>query len=162
MPKSDIRIEAYGTVDELNSHIGLLRDQPVNSVRTSILLEIQDRLFAIGAILAAEPGNAKIKIPKLHTADVDKLETHIDDMESGLSEMKSFILPGGHPSVSFGHIARTVCRRAERRVEALNQRQPVDPLVIQYLNRLSDFLFVLSRKMAAELGAQDIPWSPSL
>ena len=162
LPKSDIRIEAYGTVDELNSHIGLLRDQPVNSVRTSILLEIQDRLFAIGAILAAEPGNAKIKIPKLNTADVDKLETHIDDMESGLSEMKSFILPGGHPSVSFGHIARTVCRRAERRVEALNQRQPVDPLVIQYLNRLSDFLFVLCRKMAAESGAQDIPWRPSL
>jgi cob(I)alamin adenosyltransferase len=160
--KGDLRIETYGTVDELNSYIGLLRDQEVNSSRKTILIEIQDRLFTMGSILATEPGNSKVKIPSLLDADVKRLEKEIDSMESTLAPMKSFILPGGHPSVSFGHITRTVCRRAERLVIRLNQDEKIDALVIQYLNRLSDYLFVLCRKMTSELGAEETPWQPRM
>lgn len=160
--KSNLRIETYGTVDELNSYIGLLRDQPVNAVRKEVLIEIQDRLFTIGSMLAADPGNTKVKIPTLAEADVLFLEKQIDGMEETLPTMKSFILPGGHQSVSFCHVARTVCRRAERQVIALNSHEPVHALVIKYLNRLSDYLFVLSRKMAQELGAEETPWKPRM
>jgi cob(I)alamin adenosyltransferase len=156
--KSNDRIETYGTVDELNSHIGLLRDQPVNSDRHKLLVEIQDRLFTIGSILATEPGNAKLKIPNLADSDVVLLETEIDTMEEHLPPMKNFVLPGGHQSVSFCHIARCVCRRAERLVIGLSENEEIQPIVIQYLNRLSDYLFVLSRKMTAELKAPETPW----
>jgi len=156
--KADLRIDTYGTVDELNSWAGLLRDQSVNDKRASILMEIQDRLFTIGSMLATEPGNQKVKIPKLAPDDVNHLEREIDAMEATLEPMRSFILPGGHTSVSFCHIARTVCRRAERLTIALSQNEPVDELVIQYLNRLSDYLFVLARKMSAELQAVETPW----
>jgi len=156
--KSDLRIETYGTVDELNSHIGLVRDQPVNTVRKEVLVEIQDRLFTIGSMLATEPGNTKVKIPVLGEEDIQFLEKQIDSMEETLAPMKSFVLPGGHPSVSFCHIARTVCRRAERLTIALNHHEPADPLILKYLNRLSDYLFVLARKMAHELGAEETPW----
>lgn len=156
--KGELRIEAYGTVDELNSYVGLLRDQSVNLMRKDILVEIQDRLFTIGSILATEPGNTKVKIPMLSTEDVTRLELEIDKMESDLLPMKSFVLPGGHPSVSFGHITRTVCRRAERLVIRLHQSEAIDPLVITYLNRLSDYFFVLCRKMAKELNAEETPW----
>jgi cob(I)alamin adenosyltransferase len=160
--KADLRIDAYGTVDELNSWIGVLRDQHVNQHRLPELVEIQDRLFTLGSILAAEPGNTKVKVPKLVDEDVTFLEKKIDEMETHLEPMKNFVLPGGHPSVSFGHVARTVCRRAERLVIAVHTSEPVGDVVIQYLNRLSDYLFVLCRKMTAELEATETPWKPRM
>lgn len=160
--KSDLRIDTYGTVDELNAFVGLLRDQEVNKKRKEILTEIQDRLFTIGSMLATEPGNTKVKIPTLVEADIAFLEKEIDAMDAMLESMRFFVLPGGHASVSFGHVARTVCRRAERLVIALNQVDPVAPLVIQYLNRLSDYLFVLCRKMAKELNVEETPWHPRM
>ncbi len=163
VPKSDLRIDAYGTVDELNSWVGVLRDQQVNHQRAAELIEIQDRLFTIGSILAVEPGNTKVKVPSLVSADVVFLESRIDAMEEMLEPMKVFVLPGGHPSVSFGHVTRTVCRRAERLVIALGEAEPpVEPLVIQYLNRLSDYFFVLCRKMTSELNAAETPWKPRM
>ena len=158
--KDDLRIEAYGTVDELNAYLGLLRDQPVNAHRQDFLIQIQDRLFTIGSMLATEPGNQKVKIPVLSEGDGNVLEDDIDAMEDALEPMRSFVLPGGHLSISFGHVARTVCRRAERYVIRLRQVEEVDPLIIQYLNRLSDYLFVLCRKMAAELNVKETPWTP--
>lgn len=163
--KADLRIETYGTVDELNCYIGLVRDQPVNHnnpERKKVLIEIQDRLFTIGSILATEPGNTKVKVPLLSEADVVFLEKEIDAMEISLPPMKSFVLPGGHQSVSFCHVARTVCRRTERLAIALNSQETIDPLVIQYLNRLSDFLFVLSRKMTQELNSEEVAWKPKM
>lgn len=160
--KADLRIDTYGTIDELNSYIGLVRDQPVNQNRKAILIEVQDRLFTIGSILATEPGNTKVKIPALAPSDITQLEQEIDAMDTQLPPMKFFVLPGGHPSVSFGHVARTVCRRAERLTIALDQHEKVDPLVIQYLNRLSDYLFVLCRSMAHELQIEETPWKPRM
>jgi cob(I)alamin adenosyltransferase len=160
--KAELRVEAYGTVDELNAHIGLLRDQEVNRSRKEILVEIQDRLFTTGSILATEPGNTKVKIPSLAESDITRLEKEIDGMELKLEPMKFFVLPGGHPSVSFGHIARTVCRRAERLVIALGNQDHADPLVIMYLNRLSDYLFVLCRLMTKELKVEETPWKPRM
>lgn len=157
--KADHRIEAYGTVDELNSWIGLVRDQPVNEPRRALLKEIQDRLFTIGATLATDPEKATKKaIPDLLPTDIGRLEDAMDAMEAELPELRKFILPGGHPSVSYTHLARTVCRRTERLVIALGQESPVDELVVQYLNRLSDYLFVLSRKMTLELGTEEVSW----
>jgi cob(I)alamin adenosyltransferase len=160
--KADLRIDSYGTVDELNAYIGMLRDQEVNHKRKDFLVEIQDRLFTIGSILATEPGNTRVKIPALQEQNIQLLEKEIDTMEAELPPMRVFVLPGGHPSVSFGHIVRTVCRRAERLTVALDQQEKVDTLVIQYLNRLSDYLFVLCRKMASELGAEETPWKPRM
>lgn len=160
--KSVDRINAYGTVDELNSYIGLVRDQQVNENRKDILKEIQDRLFTIGASLASDPEKATKKIPDLLESDVSLLETAIDQMNENLPELRHFILPGGHISVSFCHVARSVCRRAERLVIALSQEEFVAELVIIYLNRLSDYLFVLSRKMAQELEVEEITWKPRM
>jgi cob(I)alamin adenosyltransferase len=160
--KADLRIETYGTVDELNSWIGVLRDQEVNQSRKNILIEIQDRLFTIGSILATEPGNTKVKIPSLQEADITLLEKEIDNMEAQLQPMKFFVLPGGHIAISYGHVARTVCRRAERLVIALHEQDPVDAMVIKYMNRLSDYLFMLCRKMTAELNAEETPWKPRM
>lgn len=160
--KGDLRIESYGTIDELNSYVGLLRDQEVNKKRKEFLIFIQDRLFTIGSLLATEPGNNKAKVPALTDEDVLNLEKEIDSMESMLEPMKSFVLPGGHPSVSFGHITRTVCRRAERFVIRLHESENVNPLIIKYLNRLSDYFFVLCRKMAKELSAEETPWHPKM
>ena len=123
---------------------------------------MQDRLFTIGSLLAVEPGNTKVKVPALAMSDVNFLEKKIDAMEAGLEPMKVFVLPGGHPSVSFGHVARTVCRRAERLVIELDHEEKVEPLIIQYVNRLSDYLFVLCRSMAAELKAPETPWKPRM
>jgi cob(I)alamin adenosyltransferase len=158
--KAHVRIEAYGTVDELNSHIGLLIDQPVNKSRGTFLKEIQDRLFTLGAVLASEPGKDSIVKPDLFESDITMLEEAIDKMNALLPALKSFILPGGHQSVSFCHIARCICRRAERITISLNEIQPVDPLSIKYLNRLSDYLFVLSRKMTVELNVDEVKWEP--
>lgn len=160
--KADLRIDTYGTVDELNSWIGVLRDQSVNQPRKEILIEIQDRLFTIGSTLATEPGNTKVKIPLLTEGDIEFLEKQMDRMELALAPMRFFVLPGGNEAISFGHVARTVCRRAERLTIALNQSEPVNELVIKYLNRLSDYLFVLCRTMTHELKAEETPWKPRM
>lgn len=160
--KADLRIEAYGTVDELNSWTGLVRDQPVNEKRKDLLVGIQDRLFTIGSILATEPGNTKVKIPALAEEDITTLETEMDKMDTELPPMRSFVLPGGNQSVSFCHITRTVCRRTERLIIGLNSQEAVDPLVIKYLNRLSDYFFVLARKMSVELNAEETPWKAKM
>lgn len=156
--KSSLRIETYGTVDELNSWIGVLRDHDTSNTHTPTLLEIQDRLFTIGAILATDSEKSKMKIPELVESDILFLETGIDVLENDLTPMKSFILPGGHPAVSFCHVARCVCRRAERLTVDLVQHEKVNEMVIKYLNRLSDYLFVLSRKLAQENRAVESPW----
>jgi cob(I)alamin adenosyltransferase len=160
--KADLRIETYGTVDELNSFLGLVRDQEVNHKRKDELIEIQDRLFTIGSVLATEPGNSKVKTPQLNEEDITFLEGKIDAMDKELPPMRSFVLPGGHASVSHCHVARTVCRRAERICIALHGNEAIDPLIIKYLNRLSDYLFVLSRKMAHELKVEESPWKPRM
>ncbi|MBD2714775.1 cob(I)yrinic acid a,c-diamide adenosyltransferase [Microvirga sp. STR05] len=162
VPKSSLRIDCYGTVDELNSYIGLLRDQDVNAPRRDLLKEIQDRLFTIGASLASDPEKSKMKIPDLHEADVTLLETEMDQMNTHLPELRVFILPGGHQSVSFAHVARCVCRRAERLVIELRETSFVADLVVMYLNRLSDYLFVLSRQMGYDLGAEEVAWQPRM
>ena len=162
VPKSSLRIECYGTVDELNSHIGLVRDQDVNAGRRPLLKEIQDRLFTIGSALAADPEKSKMKLPDLHAADVTLLEDEMDRLNLDLPELRAFILPGGHPAVSHAHVARCVCRRAERLVIHLAEEAFVAELVVVYLNRLSDFLFVLSRTMAHELGVEEVTWQARL
>lgn len=162
VPKSDLRIDAYGTIDELNSYLGLVRDQPINQKRVDLLKEIQDRLFTIGADLATVPGKEKVKKPDLHLEDIVLLEKEMDLMEINLAPLKAFILPGGHQSVSFCHLARTVCRRAERITVELASFEQVSELIIQYLNRLSDFLFVLGRAMSQELGVEEITWKPRI
>ena len=158
--KAHLRINTYGTVDELNSFIGLLRDQPVNESRKDLLKEIQDRLFTIGSHLAMDYEVSKKQLPDLLPTDVTRLETEMDAMDASLPELRHFILPGGHQSVSFAHLARTVCRRAERMIVELNAEEEVEDHIIIYMNRLSDFLFVLSRKMALELGIDEVKWFP--
>src|SRR5580765_5884188 len=144
VPKNNIRIESYGTIDELNSFIGLLADYLQEEHGKNILREIQDRLFTIGSILASDPNkNLKMKIPALVEGDIDLLEKEIDSMEEKLEPMKFFILPGGHVTVSTAHIARCVCRRAERSCVTLQENESIDPVILKYLNRLSDYLFVL-------------------
>lgn len=160
VPKFDIRIEAYGTVDELNSFIGLIRDQAIDKRSVDTLLEVQDRLFTIGSLLAADPEKNKMTLPQIAENDIEFLEKEIDAMNEHLPEMKSFVLPGGHTTVSFCHIARCVCRRAERCVLRLNEEQPVSELIYKYLNRLSDYLFVLSRHITQTLNAPETPWKP--
>jgi len=166
--KSNIRIEAYGTVDELNSHVGMVRDQPAcqesdRSVggKEAELIEIQNALFVIGSHLAADPKKSKVEIPPLEVKWIDSLEKLIDNLDQELPKMRNFILPGGHVSVSACHIARCVCRRAERSVIALAQIEPIDQTIIIYLNRLSDYLFVLSRWIALKTDAKEIVWKPS-
>ena len=158
--KSSLRIEAYGTVDELNSYIGLIRDQEIGGNLVKQLLEIKDRLFTLGSLLAVDPGNSKMKLPEIHAQDSTNLEEWIDRMEEQLEPMKRFILPGGHTTVSYCHIARCICRRAERISVDLDQDKAIDPLILRYLNRLSDYLFVLSRKLTKDLGAAEYPWIP--
>jgi cob(I)alamin adenosyltransferase len=160
VPKNDLRIETYGTVDELNSWIGLVNDQLQDAEYKNLLKEIQDRLFTIGSSLATDSDkDVKMALPDLHATDVALLENQIDFMTEQLPEMKSFILPGGHVAVSSIHIARCVCRRAERLAVGLRQLDvPVNELVIQYLNRLSDYLFTLARYAAHKLKVAEIPW----
>jgi cob(I)alamin adenosyltransferase len=162
--KSHIRIEAYGTVDELNSYIGLLGDHFQHNHTTNSLREIQDRLFTIGSSLACDPDKEPLlKIPDLKEEDVQRLEQEIDSMNTVLQPMKSFILPGGHTTISTAHVVRCVCRRAERNcVSMLDQQLFVDPLVIKYLNRLSDYLFILARFIAHELKIEEIMWKPRI
>jgi cob(I)alamin adenosyltransferase len=164
VPKSHIRIESYGTVDELNCFIGWLNDQLSDEPLKTSLKEVQDRLFTIGSSLASDPDKEPLmKIPDLKETDIEFLEKEIDRMNDKLAPMKSFILPGGHVIVSSAHIARAVCRRAERScVQLMENDLFVNPLVIKYLNRLSDYLFVLARYIASQLGAPEIPWEPRM
>ena len=158
--KSHIRIESYGTVDELNSCLGMVNDMAANAEIGEWLHEIQDRLFTVGAVLATNPDKeVKMKLPDLHDTDVAWLEQQIDKMNEVLPEMRSFILPGGHMASSACHVARCVCRRAERICVAMQEQNEVIPaLIIQYLNRLSDFLFVLARYISHLHNAPEIPW----
>ena len=162
VPKSHLRIEAYGTVDELNSYIGLCKDLLTDAQGKKILLEVQDRLFTIGSSLACDPiKEPKMRIPDLKETDIELLEKEIDRMEETLPAMKSFILPGGHTTLSHLHIARCVCRRAERCCVRLElESLEVEEIIIKYLNRLSDYLFVLSRFTGQQLKVEEIPWKP--
>lgn len=164
VPKSDVRIDTYGTVDELNSWMGLVNDQLNDDEFRPVIKEIQDRLFTIGSSLATDAEKEpKMKLPDLHASDIEYLENKIDEMTAQLPPMKSFILPGGHVAVSSIHITRCVCRRAERLAVGMQQHELfVDPQVIQYLNRLSDYLFTLARYAAQKLGAEEIPWKPRM
>lgn len=161
VPKSSLRIEAYGTVDELNSWVGMVRDQDVNQPHRALLKHVQDRLFTIGATLASDPERSRMQLPDLLDADVLALEQEMDRLNEVLPELRHFILPGGHPAVSQAHVARCVCRRAERLSIGLREDDDFVPdLVVQYLNRLSDYLFVLARWMAQALGAEEVIWQP--
>ena len=159
LPKNHIRIESYGTVDELNSYIGLVSDSTDNQDIKLILKEIQDRLFTIGSHLASDPSK-DMMVPDLKLTDIETLENEMDNMDLKLEPLRHFILPGGHVSVSYCHVARCVCRRCERLVVALAQNEKVDAMIVQYLNRLSDYLFVLARYMAHELGIVENKWTP--
>ena len=162
MSKSHHRIEAYGKVDELSSWIGVVRDHIDDDRTTTTMKEIQDRLFTIGSVLASDPEKSKMKIPDLKHSDAEFLEGEIDWMNESLPEMRNFMLAGGHPSNSFSHVARCVCREAERKCVSLFETDYVDPIVLQYLNRLSDFLFVLARFALQKNGGEEIPWKPRL
>ena len=167
VPKYELRIEAYGTVDELNSYIGLLRDQKIDKHTSNSLLKIQHELFTIGSMLATPPekkilksGKDRLSIPKISLDEILFLEQEIDRMEKELTPMTHFILPGGHQTVSFCHIARCVCRRAERLAVQLHESEPINEHILSYLNRLSDYLFVLARKLSMDNKAKEIPWIP--
>ncbi|MDP9080522.1 MAG: cob(I)yrinic acid a,c-diamide adenosyltransferase [Bacteroidota bacterium] len=158
--KYHIRIESYGTVDELNSYIGLISDQEISAHDKKILKEIQDRLFTVGASLAADPEKSKMVIPDLYIEDIELLEQEMDKMNETLPELRHFILPGGSNTISYCHIARCVCRRAERITVHLAEESKVDEKVTIYLNRLSDYLFTLARKIAHENKVPENKWMP--
>lgn len=160
--KASLRIESYGTVDELNSWLGVIRDGEIKSNYQEQLIEIQDRLFTVGSSLACDPEKSSMKIPDLLNKDVKLLEKWMDEMDQELEPMRSFILPGGNQTSSFCHVARCICRKAERNVVVLSENEFVTELVLMYLNRLSDYLFVLARKIAKDQGALDHPWKPRM
>jgi cob(I)alamin adenosyltransferase len=160
LSKGHDRIEAYGSVDELNSFVGLLADQDALRSRYSFLKHIQDNLFVIGSNLASDPGKKSTIIPPVPEEDIAGLESAMDEMEKLLPELRHFVLPGGHPAVSLAHVARTVCRRAERAVIRLGGGEEVPDLVVPYLNRLSDYFFVLSRALCQELEVEEVRWQP--
>ncbi|WP_231490766.1 cob(I)yrinic acid a,c-diamide adenosyltransferase [Pedobacter sp. Leaf170] len=160
VPKYHLRIDTYGTVDELNSYIGLIMCQDIDVNHKRLLKEIQDRLFTIGASLAADPEKSKMKIPDLLDSDIVLLEKEMDAMNEVLPELKHFVLPGGNTVVSYCHIARCVCRRAERLAVELAEQSFVNEHVTVYLNRLSDYLFVLARKLNMDFEAEENIWIP--
>ena len=163
VPKHHVRIEAYGTVDELNAFLGLMADHFSAQAAEGIpdfIKDIQDRLFTLGSSLAADPETSKMMLPDIHAEDVTRLEEEIDKMDVLLPPLKNFVLPGGHPANSTAHIARCVCRRAERLCTHLDELDPINPLILQYLNRLSDYLFVLSRYASFLNHCAEIIWQP--
>jgi cob(I)alamin adenosyltransferase len=162
VPKYHSRIEAYGTLDELISYIGLLRDQYNSDHYKKILIDVQDKLMICSSLLAADCEGCEEDLPAIKEEDIIAIEKEIDTMEEQLPALKSFILPGGNSIVSFCHITRTICRRAERITIRVAEEFRVDELVIKYLNRLSDFFFVLSRLISRDLDAEEIPWQPEL
>ena len=167
VPKHHLRIESYGTVDELNSYIGLIRDQNIDEKAIDSLIRIQNELFTLGAMLATPPekevlknGKERLNIPKISTDNIAVLESEIDTMNLDLPQMTNFILPGGNQTVSFCHIARCVCRRAERLATNLNETESINQDILRYLNRLSDYLFVMARKLTKDLSVKETPWIP--
>lgn len=167
VPKFDSRIEAYGTIDELNSFLGLLRDQKIPASDSNFLIEIQTDLFTVGAILATpveketlKNGKKRLNIQRIKSEDIEKLEHQIDTLDAQLEPMTHFVLPGGHTTVSYCHICRSICRRAERLVNYLSTETSLDPAILMYLNRLSDYLFVLARKLTKDLGIEETKWIP--
>ncbi|MCB2221054.1 MAG: cob(I)yrinic acid a,c-diamide adenosyltransferase [Bacteroidetes bacterium] len=161
VPKYDERIEAYGTLDELNSFIGVVRDQSINSTYKSNLLAIQHVIFAAESHLAADKPESAVNLPQILEEDILFLENEIDKMNEVLPELRSFILPGGHVAVSYCHVCRTICRRAERLTIKLSEHYPVDERILKYLNRLSDYFFVLARKIGLDLNAPETLWKPN-
>lgn len=166
--KYNLRIESYGTVDELNSYIGLIKDQNISNTIKNSLLKIQNELFTLGAMLATPPdketlksGKERLNIPKIDENSIQFLENEIDKMDAELPQMTHFILPGGHQAVSFCHVARCVCRRAERLSVELNDQENINNDILKYLNRLSDYLFVLARKLSKDLAVEEIKWIPT-
>ena len=162
VPKHHLRIESYGTVDELNSYIGLIRDQDISLYDKELLKQVQDRLFTIGSSLASDPERSKMAIPDLHEHDIEVLEKEMDLINENLPELRHFILPGGNNAISFCHIARCVCRRAERITVHLAEESKVDEKVNIYLNRLSDYLFTLARKIGNEYKIPENQWVPRM
>src|SRR6195952_835063 len=160
VPKHHLRIESYGTVDELNSYIGMIRDQDITLHDKDLLKEVQDRLFTIGSSLAADPDKSKMVIPDLNIGDIELLEKEMDTINEQLPELRHFILPGGNNAISFCHIARCVCRRAERLSVHLSEESRVDEKVNIYLNRLSDYLFTLARKIGNDQSIPENQWIP--
>ena len=165
--KHHIRIDSYGTVDELNSWLGMLRDQGLKEQDSQLIIRIQHNLFTLGAMLATDPEKSKLRsgkdrldIPLIGMAEIEDLELEIDKMNSELPPMTHFILPGGHQVVSICHICRTVCRRAERMTSLLHENEPLDEHILPYLNRLSDFLFVLARKLSSQFQVDEVKWMP--
>ena len=166
--KYNLRIDSYGTVDELNAYIGLIKDQNIEDATKASLLKIQNELFTLGAMLATPPeketlksGKERLNIPKVNSNSIQFLENEIDTMDSQLPQMTHFILPGGHQAVSFCHVARCVCRRAERLCVALNDDEAINSNILKYLNRLSDYLFVLARMLSKNLQVDEIKWIPT-
>lgn len=162
VPKFHLRIESYGTVDELNSYIGLIKDSLNDKLILEVLAEIQDRLFTIGSLLASDPEKSKMKVPDLFEKDIELLEKQMDEMDANLPELKSFVLPGGNIVASHCHVARCICRRAERLVVHLAIESELNPVITKYLNRLSDYLFMLSRKIVVDSGAKEVSWRPRM
>ncbi|WP_374164721.1 cob(I)yrinic acid a,c-diamide adenosyltransferase [Arcticibacter sp. MXS-1] len=160
VPKYNLRIEAYGTVDELNSYIGLIKDHDIEEDQRTVLLRVQECLFVVGAILASDPEKSRMKLPEMGQADIDLLEQEIDKMDDILPPLRHFVLPGGAPAVSFCHVARCICRRAERITVHLAEVSSVPEPILVYLNRLSDYLFVLARKVCADKQIEEIKWVP--
>ncbi len=158
--KSSLKIEAYGTVDELNSYLGLLRDQGLDEKKIQQLIAIQNNLFVIGSLLAMDK-DAKMQLPQLPETAATDLENWIDEMDETLEPMRNFVLPGGDSAVSVCHICRCICRRAERIIVDLNTEENVNGDILTYMNRLSDYLFVLSRKIASDKDVNEVPWIPS-
>lgn len=161
VPKYDIRIEAYGTVDELNAYLGMLGDQKDAESFLPLIRSIQHQLFNIGSHLANDPEKSRFELPGIPEEAVTALEQSIDEMNATLPELKNFVLPGGHPANSLAHVARCICRRAERRVVELSSQQSVSSIILTYLNRLSDWLFVLSRSISHQTDSPEIPWLPN-
>ncbi|KOY52358.1 cob(I)yrinic acid a,c-diamide adenosyltransferase [Polaribacter dokdonensis] len=166
--KYNLRIDSYGTVDELNAYIGLIKDQNIEDATKDSLLKIQNELFTLGAMLATPPeketlksGKERLNIPKVDSNSIQFLENEIDAMDSELPQMTHFILPGGHQAVSFCHVARCVCRRAERLCVELNDEETINSDILKYLNRLSDYLFVLARMLSKQLQVDEIKWIPT-
>jgi cob(I)alamin adenosyltransferase len=158
VPKYHVRIEAYGTVDELNASMGMLGEEQVLQSFIPLIREVQNKLFTLGSILANDPEKSHFEIPGIEEADIKSLEDSIDQLNDQLDPLKNFVLPGGHPANAWAHICRTVCRRAERRVVELAEQTELDPKVIRYLNRLSDWLFMVARFASKQSGAEEIIW----
>ena len=160
VPKYHLRIEAYGTVDELIAYVGLLRDQNISDSIREQLVSVQDRLMVCASLMAADCDDCQSQLPQLFEEDITALEQQIDAMDRELPPLTSFVLPGGHPTVSYCHVARNVCRRAERHAIELHEETEFSELVIRYMNRLSDYFFVLARKLTKDLGIKEVIWAP--